>query len=293
MKVVGDEVITAIPPGTAGADVTINYVFQTASDGEIYLLIQCLDGSGSLSTGTNVYAYGVYKLSTLNQRIVINADDDGKPTYSFDNIQYTAARNNRVNINLFPDEYATYTGEVFVCEYYQEKNNRCVKYTITEEPINYYVESYGDGEKTLRFYLVKLGNIIAGDNFTDSNSTLIAKTIILDTVGPKISLKGGQWVFVPAGSKYSAQTGTCKDSTFGEDPCEISNDLDITNTYSATDRLGNTSSVVVKVKVEIVVKDNSTLVALLVSALVLATTFSILGFIVYKNHLKKKKLSYI
>ena len=307
MKVVGEETRVSIPQDNVDGELvyTTRYTIQTISDGDIFILVQCLSGSGGIMSGTEQdYAFGVYKLSTLNQRIVINANAEGKPTYSFDNIQYTATRNNKVNIELFQDEYVTYNGEVYVCEYYQEANHKCLKYTISEDAINYYFESYGDGEKTINFYLVKKDQKITDNNFTDTNSTLISKKIILDTVGPKITIKGGQWIFVPVGSKYKAQEATCKDSTFTSDSCEVENDLNVVRidykednyqliTYSAEDRLGNTSSIVVKVKVEIPVNNNGSIIAILVSVGVILVTFSILGVILYSNHQKKKKLSYI
>ena len=132
----------------------------------------------------------------------------------------------------------------------------------------------------------------------------MSKKIILDTVGPKITIEGGQWIFVPVGSKYKAQDATCRDSTFTVDECKVDNDLDVVRinykednyqliTYSATDRLGNTSSVVVKVKVEIPINNSGSMIAILVSVGVILVTFSILGVILYNNHQKKKKLSYI
>ena len=307
MKVVGEETRINIPQDNVDGELlqTTRYTIQTVSDGDIFILIQCLSGSGGIMSGTEQdYAFGVYKLSTLNQRIVINADAEGKPTYSYDNIQYTPTRNNKINIGLFTDEYVTYNGEVYVCEYYQEANHKCLKYTISEDAINYYFESYGDGEKTVNFYLVKRDQTITDNNFTDTNSTLISKKIILDTVGPKITIEGGQWIFVPVGSKYKAQNATCRDSTFTTEECIVDNDLDIVRinykednyqlvTYSATDKLGNTSSVVVKVKVEIPTDNTGSMIAILVSVGVILVTFSILGVILYSNHQKKKKLSYI
>lgn len=305
MKVVGEEVRVAIPfDELKGADFTTRYTIQTQSDGEIYILVQCLSGSGAIMAGNDdVYAFGTYKLSTLNQRIVINPDAEGKPTYTYDYIQYTKVRANSVSIELFEDEYSEYNGDVYICEFYNEVDH-CHKYTIGKSALNFYISSLNDGEKTINFYLVKKDKTVTDNKFSDANSTLIAKKIVLDETGPKISVEGGQWVFVPAGQKYKEQKATCVDATFTTDSCSVTNDLEIVRinyktekyqliTYTAEDRLGNVSNFVVKIKVEIPVDNTDTMVTLLICAGVVAVTFTILGIAVYKNHQKKKKLSYI
>ena len=241
--------------------------------------------------------------STLNQRIVINPDAEGKPTYTFDYTQYTKVRANSVTIELFEDEYVEYNGDVYICEFYNNLDH-CHKYTIGKNTLNFYISSLNDGEKIVNFYLVKKDKTVTDDKFTDANSTLISKKIVLDETGPKISVEGGQWVFVPAGQKYKEQKATCADATFTTDSCSVTNDLEIVRinyktekyqliTYTAKDRLGNVSNVVVKIKVEIPVDNTDTMVTLLICAGVVAVTFTILGIAVYKNHQKKKKLSYI
>ena len=152
--------------------------------------------------------------------------------------------------------------------------------------------------------MVKIGKVVTDLKFDETNSTLISKRIVLDTVGPKITIEGGQWIFVESGKKYSEQKATCVDAVFPGDSCEVTNDLKVVRidyksnkyqliTYEATDRLGNTSSIAVKVKVEIITKDNSVAIAVIGGAVILLITVTILGVIVYKNGQKKKKLSYI
>ena len=138
------------------------------------------------------------------------------------------------------------------------------------------------------------------------NGVKISKKIYLDTVGPKIKIEGGQWIFVESGKRYKQQEATCSDAVFPSPKykCTVNNDLDIVRidytkddyqliTYSAVDELGNISNVVVKIKVEIAENDNSGLIAIIISGVVVLVTFSILGVVVYKNNQKKKKLSYI
>jgi len=307
MKLVGEAVEYRIPdidPNNPNVlpVFTHEYTIKTQSDGEVFLLITSHQQySGAEIPGSS---FIVYTLSTLNQRVVINPDAQGVPTYSENNVQYTAARNNSIKITLFEDEYKEYSGDVYVCEYYLEKNNDCLKYTISDNAFNYYLKSYGDGEKIIRLYLIKEGKVLNDLEFNDVNSTLVTKSIILDTIGPKITIDGGQWIYVPYGSRYEEQNATCLDAVFSGDSCTVKNDLkvvriDYTNdkyqliTYEATDRLGNTSSLVVKVKVEIPTDDSGNVITLVISGLVLVTTFTILGIAVYKNHQKKKKLSYI
>lgn len=306
MKVVGEIVGYEIPfAELEGEDYTARYTVQTQSDGDIYILIQCLNGSGApIGNATMDSAFGIYKLSTLNQRIVINADAMGRPTYSYDHVQFTKVRNNEVNIELFDSEYNEFSGEVYICEYFHESEVCTPKYTIGKNVLSFYIRSVNDGEKTINFHLVRKGKTVTNNEFTEDNSLLITKLIVLDETGPKITLNGGQWAFVKSGSRYKEQTATCEDATFPTDTCKVENDLKVVRidynsdkyqlvTYSATDRLGNVSSVVVKVKVEIIKKDNSTLIALLASGGVLLVTIAILGVVVYNNHQKKKKLSYI
>lgn len=313
-KVVGDPVDykVDVPEGeNVLPPITKEYTVRTMEDGAVYLLITCHQLSGTAISGSDASAFIIYTLSTLNQRVVINPNSQGIPTNMENNIQYTAVRNNNIKVSLSEEEYnystsRTYNGDVYVCEYYQDKNNDCLKYTLslTDTYFNYYFKSYGDGEKVLRIYLIKEGKALNEFEFTDLNSTLVVKNIILDTIGPKIKIDGGQWIYVPYGSRYEEQKATCSDAVFSGDECTVKNDLKVVRidytkdkyqlvTYEATDRLGNTSSLVVKVKVEIPTEDTGNLVTLLISGLVLVTTFTILGIVVYKNHLKKKKLSYI
>jgi hypothetical protein len=138
----------------------------------------------------------------------------------------------------------------------------------------------------------------------NSKATLVSKMIYLDTIGPEITVEGGNWVYVEAGQKYVAAKATCKDAVFSEAKCYPDNDasevrIDYNSpkyqiiTYTATDELGNVSSVSVKVKVEVAQGDSSNGVMWIISGAALALTAIILGWVLIKNNEKKKKLSYI
>lgn len=303
LKVVKEEVYPINLAEYRGNPIDLDYTLKTERDGTVYLLIEALYEDNSLAHDTGSYTFALYELSTLNQRIKINPDAEGVPSNTIEGVQYTAARNNAISITLFDSEYTNYTGEVYICE---SGVVGCIKYTIRDEALNYSIRSYGDGEKKLDFYLARKNKEIKNDEFTEDNSVKISKKIYLDTVGPKIKIEGGQWIFVESGKRYKQQEATCSDAVFPSPKykCTVNNDLDIVRidytkdayqliTYSAVDELGNISNVVVKIKVEIAENDNSGLIAIIISGVVVLVTFSILGVVVYKNNQKKKKLSYI
>lgn len=286
---------------------TITYTINSNSDGVKYLYIEA-NWSGNAHTTDSCIVE--YTLSTINQRIVINPDGDGNPLHVYDGYQYSPSRVLNINVELFQDEIDnTYSGQAYI---FEEGVKKYSYWLVNEGTFSFGLESYGDGLKNLTIYLVKKGKTIDESlnvlNQLDSNGEVnakkITKKIYLDTIGPEITVDGGSWVVVPVGENYSAQTATCKDATFANDECSVINDLDIIRlnrnsekyqivTYEATDRLGNTKTVNVRVKFEQKADNSGIYISLIVGGSILIVTGSILAYILIKNHEKKKKISYI
>lgn len=283
---------------------TINYTVVSQEDGDKKLLIESYYNR-TLLANTLI----TYTLSTLNQRVVINPDAQGNSLHVYDNVQYTAVRKINISITLTEDENKTYSGLVYICELLNEKLENCGDYVLSGSSADYYIQSFSDGLKYINFYLITKGNSITStEELLAANSEkfrLISKNIYLDTVGPEITFQeGGQWMYVEAGSKYTAQKATCQDAIFSNATCVVTNDLDVVRinyntdkyqivTYEATDLIGNVSSVAVKIKVEIAEEENNLTTILLVSVAVVVVTGLVLGYFLIKSHEKKKKISYI
>lgn len=292
---------------------TIEYNIISEGDGEKnYFVEPFRDDAGNLVSMSSLY-YHVFKynLSTLTQRVVVNADGNGKPLYEFDNVQYTAVRTLPITISFSEYERKnTYSGLVYICE---GSGNVCREYVVDNEPINFSIDSYGDGNKQLNIYLVKLNQTINtnANNLQEElkgKSTFVSKNIYLDTVGPEISVegKGNSWVWVhlEPGQKYDVADTVCKDAVFSNDECVVSNDANVVRidynsdkyqfvTYEATDRLGNTTSIPVRIKVAHVEAESNVLMYIMIPVVVMVITGAILGYFLLKSHDKKKKMSYI
>ena len=286
----------------------IDYTIQSLSDGLKRFFVEPMNDNEPMKAYYHIFEY---ELSTLNQRIVINADGNGNPLHVYDNLQYISVRVLPITIELLPDEIEkTYSGLVYVCEV----DNVCRDYELEDNLINFSLDSYGDGLKQLNIYLVKKGYTIDQKKLemelkNESKVRLVSKNIYLDTVGPEISVDGAGdswvWAYVEAGKKYVAVKAVCKDAVFTEDDCVVSNDSEIVKlnyntdkyqfvTYEATDRLGNTTSIPVKIKVEISTGEEKGIGLYLgISIAVLAVTGIVLTYVLIKNNEKKKKLSYI
>lgn len=282
---------------------TIIYNVNSDSDGKKDFYVEALTKTDKNDAFSCVFSY---ELSTLNQRVVINSDAQGNPTHVYDHIQYSPSRVLNITIDFTDVEISEkYSGEVYFFE------DGVTKYSYWEadrDGFNFGLESYGDGLKKIDIYLLKKNQTIDLNadvkNQLKSKAELISKEIYLDTIGPIITIPGGQWVLVKAGDKYKAQDATCKDAVFTEDECVVINDANIIDldyssskhqliTYEATDRLGNVRTLHVNVKIE-QKKDNSGVVATWVTiGCVLAITVTVLGYILIRNNEKKKKISYI
>ena len=282
---------------------TIVYNIKADTDGKKDFYVEALINGSAQSAMSCLFSYD---LSTLDQRIIINSDAQGKPTHVYDHIQYSPSRVLNITIDFNEIELSEkYSGEVYFFE------SGVAKYSYWEADkhgFNFGLESYGDGIKRIDVYLLKKNEVIDlnGDvrNQLKSRAELISKEIYLDTIGPNISITGGQWVLVKAGERYKAQAATCVDAVFSEDECVVTNDANIIDldyssskhqiiTYEAKDKLGNVRTLHVNVKIE-QKEDNSGVVTTWVTiGCVLAITATVLGYILIRNNEKKKKISYI
>lgn len=284
------------------------YDIKSTTDGDKYFYVATyhFETNDLLS---EYCSYFKHTLSTLSQRVVINPDASGRPAHEYDATQYTPVRKLNFTVELLEDELVNdYSGLLYVCEYLNEKITRCVEYSLGIDILEYYISSYGDGLKQINFYVVKKNQTVNSpdelNGQVQDKATLVSKKIYLDTIGPEISVVGGNWVYVEAGKTYTPQEATCKDAIFSEDTCSVSNDSNIVAikynvdeyqiiTYEATDRLGNISSVAVKIKVEIAESSGNLKTYIIISSAVLVITGLILGWVLIKNNEKKKKMSYI
>ena len=290
---------------------TLTYNIRSEGDGLKYFYIATY---ADQSLNTNYSYFLEHSLSTLSERITVNPDGNGNPMHEYDAVQYTSVRKINFDIKLLESELegegATYSGLVYVCEFAEEKLSRCGEYLVGSDTLEYYISSYGDGQKLIEFFVgykdttYDLSVPDVSTVLTKDTAKQVSKKLYLDTVGPEISIEGGNWVYVEAGKKYTAQKATCTDAIFNEDVCSVTNDLNVVSirydtedyqivTYEASDRIGNVSSVSVKIKVEIPQKGNNTGVYIAISVGVLLVTFLILGWVLIKNNEKKKKMSYI
>ena len=283
---------------------TITYQVSSANDGVRHFYVEALMYDQAQPSYSCVFQYN---LSTLNQRVIINPDAQGVPLHVYDHKQYSPSRVLNIDIQLTEDEINDiYSGDIYIFEEGVSKYS----YLFSDNNIfNFGLESYGDGLKKIEIYLLKKGQTI--DQNTDvktqlnaNKAQIISKEIYLDTIGPNISIEGGQWILVEAGKKYQPQDATCVDAVFQTDECIVTNDAGIVEldynstqhqfiTYEARDRLGNVRTLHVNVKIQQKEDNSSIVTTLVVSGCVLGITATILGYILIRNNEKKKKISYI
>ena len=284
------------------------YTIDSDSDGDKLFYIEAWFQAGA---NPNYSCLVEYTLTTLSQRVVVNPDGNGNALHVYNHMQYSPSRVLSIQIDLLEDEIDNvYSGEVYI---FEENVNKYSYWIIGNEPFDFGLESYGDGIKNISIYLVKK-DVVINENANvldqlnspnEAKAKKISKKIHLDTIGPEITIPGGTWVVIPQGEKYSpSKEAPCKDAVFTEDACYVSHDADIvridyttdryqTVTYEATDRLGNTKTLSVRIKVEQNTGNGDMTLVLLISGAVLAITVGILAYILIKNSEKKKKISYI
>lgn len=256
---------------------------------------------------------------------VINANSNGEPrdvyyenTYNEDTgeliavtaKQYTRTRDititlNQDAINLENDGGAKYE-DFIVCEvlYIEEDEQQiiehkdnCTKFPVSEKNLNYQIKSENDGEKQI----VLIFNYEGKTQWTQEDD-IIVKKITLDTMGPVITLNGGEYVFVPSGNTYEEQEATCEDDSgvATEGGCKVTIEettIDMKKTgfqyirYTATDFLGNETNVLRKVMVEVVEDKGGIDLYWYFAIGFLVIVVLSLGYIVIKNKDKQKNQS--
>lgn len=231
-----------------------------------------------------------------------NKNENGDPIYNIENRQYTRSRDIVITINLSEQELIDYDNKFNICEVIPSSDTsssgeteRCSFYSITKKSHNFQIYGTNDGKKEIRVYFYS--------NFANQSIAASASNLIyLDTVGPAISLNGGEYVFVPSGKKYSDQGATCEDGSdiVSENGCNVvtqSYEIDYKKDgyqyirYTAVDFLGNETNMLRKVMVE--QKSEKKGLDLYwyfaIGAVVIVTLA--MGYIVIKNKEKQKNQS--
>ena len=82
----------------------VDYTIVSKTDGTKTFFVEPFNGDGESMKA--YYHTFEYELSTLNQRVVINADANGDPLHVYDNVQYISVRVLPITIELLEDEVA-------------------------------------------------------------------------------------------------------------------------------------------------------------------------------------------
>lgn len=248
----------------------------------------------------NVVAEEDVEESELVDRIVLNANSEGVPANVYEGIQYTRARDISISINLTDVELVEYAADFDLCEVIpastadnvREQEN-CSTYEIDQENINFQLMGRKDGEKELRIYFYK------GDD-THAKMAPVSKKIVLDTIGPTITLSGGEYIYLQQNQKYEELGATCEDNSgFVTGECVVTieeTNIDMNKSeyqyirYTASDSLGNEVNVVRKIMVEIPEKKTNYSYWIYAGIFVLIVA-GFLGYKVIKNKEKQKNQS--
>jgi len=211
-------------------------------------------------------------------------------------VQYTRSRDIIISFD-FPEEELSRTTSIDVCETISansigaaQDKKECTKYFVDDKEVIYQIVGRQDGEKVLYVTL----------NYSSGGHLSVGKTIYLDTTGPVIDLKGGEYVYVAKGEKYSELGAECEDANELSKTCSVDiekKEIDMNKSgfqyiiYTAKDFLGNETNVSRKIMVE-VKKDEGGIDMFWFFAIgaIVITALS-LTYIVIKNKDKQKNQS--
>ena len=265
-------------------------------------------------------------IKASEEMVIINANSNGEPTnvYEFEiapeegeeipteplteTKQFTRTRDISITIKLDETLDARYVDEFEVCEIIPEGNignsskiEMCSNYSLKDDVSIFQLSSRNDGEKTLAiridYYL--LGN---NDEYNVPGAVNIEKKITLDTTGPVITLTGGEYVYIPKGETYVELNATCEDDSgvVAEGGCAVvieETKINMRKTgyqyirYTATDFLGNETTVLRKVMVEVVNDDGGGGQFWFFAGGALIITILTVTYFVIKNKEKQKNQS--
>lgn len=250
--------------------------------------------------GINAIAEEATEENDLVNRIVLNANSEGALSNVYDGVQYTRARDITVAINLTEDELVEFADDFDLCEVIPastadnvREQEICATYDVGDQNISFQLRGRKDGEKELRIYFYK------GDA-SHGKMAPISKKIVLDTIGPSITLTGGEYIYLLQGQKYEELGATCEDNSgVASEACVVTIEnvsIDMNKSeyqyirYTASDFLGNEVNVVRKIMVEIPKKKPNYSYWIYAGGLVLIIA-GFLGYKVIKNKEKQKNQS--
>lgn len=236
-------------------------------------------------------------ISLAANEVIINNNE-----HIYDGIQYTSARDINISIDIDETELAKYDDLFDVCEVIPSKDTaggvrdqeNCSYYLKTTKNLVFQLTGRQDGEKTLlvRFYT---------DYTNKAGKQEFVKKIVLDTIGPVITLTDGEYIYLPEGQSYVEPGATCADDS-GIDgaTCEViieKAEIDMNKSgyqyirYKAIDFLGNEVNVYRKVLVEIEENESNNNIYWIFAGVGIAILAGFLFIKVWQNKEKQKNQS--
>lgn len=243
---------------------------------------------------------------SVEDLIVINPNSKGEPVDVYDieekdeegNVltvskkQFTKSRDITILISISDEDLNGYQETFTVCEIIpgsSKDTEKCANYSKNEKKIYFQISGKNDGEKEIKI------------NFSGSSNLTINKKIILDTIGPSITLNGGNYMYIPLGGRYEEKNATCTDDSgvvLGDCAVTVEEaNIDMNKAtyqyvrYTAVDFLGNETNAVRKVLVEIEVEGEDNTVFWIGAGFGIAVLSALLFLQVWKNKEKQKNQS--
>lgn len=231
-----------------------NVVKADGEEGTPVVLEDVVINANSTGVASDVYEVKVK---------VEDGSEEGQEKYIIVNKQYTRTRDITITLNIDEETLLTYDTKFDVCETIPEgtagnvrEEQVCAYYSTTAKVHNFQLSGRNDGEKHIK--------IIFYSNYANKAvSKSYEKAINLDTTGPVITLTNGEYIFLPAGNKYTEPGATCEDDSgiVNEGGCVVEFDknpqINMQKSgyqylrYTAKDFLGNEVNVLRKVMVEV------------------------------------------
>ena len=265
-----------------------------------------------------------------NVEVVFNADANGKPGHVFEieeqveeegvtttqtvKKQYVASRDVEVSV-YFTEDITNIFNEFVVCETIPENtenNTTDIEYCSTHELRAKKVELIVEEEKVEKFVasgVFQIRGINDGVKKVTVNirSTATGTTekmtqnLYLDTTAPVITINEGEYVYLPAGTRFEDKGATCTDdSDIKENTCLVTKEgssIDSNKAgyqyivYTATDFLGNVEYVTRKIMVEASKEEGGISFYWIAAGMLLVVVGAGLTYVVIKNKEKQRNQS--
>lgn len=240
---------------------------------------------------------GVLVFNTMQVKaieVTINPNSEGTGKYIINGIQYSSTRNIEVSVTFSEDELASMDTMFKICETIPGSSvdttrdqTNCSNYSSQNGVKLFQLQGRQDGEKKIKV-------IIYTDIENNIELANVEKAIVLDTTGPKITLNGGDNIYVSLGESYEELGASCSDESGIDSACTVTIGNKTKKNgyeeiiYTAIDSLGNESNVKRIIRYE--VKESKDInVGLLVGLFAVVILAAFLGIKVFQNHEKRKK----